>query len=545
VIPDIKRHGGSRIGDGAAAPLATGVTVAEALVAALVDHGIDTVFGVGGTHTLVLLGAIERAAGLDYVASRTEIGAAYMALGYARLSGKPAVLLTSTGPGALNVTAVLQDACWSSTPVIHLTTHVAETGFAGAVHETPQQNEILRLASKDFVEIDCNFVQERVSDAVRRATAAPAGPVTVTAPVGLWGDTPRHEGTSPVNVPLDGPPLPDLASVAEAIDGSARPLVYVGGGALKHDRGRAALRLAAALQAPIVTSYSGKTIAGWEHPQYLGPWSSESLVDELCAESDLALVLGSKLSAASTNYWNLSLPERIFRVGFAEEQHRAFPRIEEVRGDAAVVSDQLLGVVRHRSVGWATDRIPAIRDAVVTAARERAPFDMACIDAIGGSAAPVVVACETAKAGFWAMKFLRVRGEAVHVMSGYLAMGSALSMAVGMAVAGRAPVTAVLGDGGLQMSLAELATLAELDLPVTLVVIVDHAYGLLRDNSAMVGGSSALGIDLWNPDLAALCDAYGLAWVSIDTPEELAELFAVSSSAPRVALVNAAFSRQW
>jgi thiamine pyrophosphate-dependent acetolactate synthase large subunit-like protein len=544
MIAGTARQGGSRIGDVDGSTPATGDSVATALVAALVSSGIEMVFGVGGTHTLVLLGAIERAKQLRYVASRTELGAAYMAIGYARTSGKPAVLLTSTGPGALNVTAALQDACWSSVPVIHLTTHWAEQGFAGAVHETPPQNAILRLASKDLIEVDGNFVAEAVTEAVRRARSAPAGPVTLTVKVGIWADRSGQEGVTPPSGP-EPPGSSDLADVVAAIDGAARPLVYVGGGALKHDRGRAALALAEVLQAPVLTSYGGKTVAGRNHPLYLGPWSTERLVDQLCAEADLALVLGSKLSASSTNYWNLSLPEVVYRIGFAVETHRAFPRIRELRGDAAEAASALTALVRPRREGWATERIPGIRGAVLAAARGRAPQDMAFVEAMNGPNAPVLVACETAKAGFWVMKFLDVADCAAHVMSGYLAMGSALPMAVGMAAAGEMPVAAVLGDGGLQMSLAEVATLAELALPVTLVVIVDHAYGLLRDNSAAVGGSQSLGIDLWNPDFARFCDAYDLSCVDVHTPGDLAAAFAARADRPRVILVHRAFSRQW
>jgi acetolactate synthase-1/2/3 large subunit len=143
------------------------------------------------------------------------------------------------------------------------------------------------------------------------------------------------------------------------------------------------------------------------------------------------------------------------------------------------------------------------------------------------------------------MKFLDVVEHASHVMSGYLAMGSALPMAVGMSAAGGMPVTAVLGDGGLQMSLAEVATLTELALPVTVVVIVDHAYGLLRDNSAAIGGSQSLGIDLWNPDFARLCDAYELTCIDVRSPAELAAVFSTRTDVPRMVLVHRGFSRMW
>ena len=108
------------------------VPVGEATAAALTRVGGTTVFGVGGTHTVPLLGAFERRGTIDFVAARTELGAAYMAIGYARATGRPGVVLTSTGPGALNAAAALADAAWSSVPLLHLTTEVASAGFASA-----------------------------------------------------------------------------------------------------------------------------------------------------------------------------------------------------------------------------------------------------------------------------------------------------------------------------------------------------------------------------------------------------------------------------
>jgi Thiamine pyrophosphate enzyme, N-terminal TPP binding domain len=118
-------------------------TVADVVVRELVSAGVTHVFGVGGTHTLQFLRELERAPGIRYVTARTELGAAYMAVGFARASRNAAVLLTSTGPGALNVAAALQDASWSSTPVLHLTTRIGGPTFSGDVHETPGQHEIL------------------------------------------------------------------------------------------------------------------------------------------------------------------------------------------------------------------------------------------------------------------------------------------------------------------------------------------------------------------------------------------------------------------
>jgi len=167
---------------------------------------------------------------------------------------------------------------------------------------------------------------------------------------------------------------------------------------------------------------------------------------------------------------------------------------------------------------------------------------MRYLDAMG---APELFAADMSKAGFWAMKFLAARSPSVQAFSSYLAMGTALPMAIGMTVARRRPALIVVGDGGLQMSLAELATIAEQRLPVSLVVLVDGAYGMLRDNSLAVGGSEDLGLTLWNPDLAGLADSFGIPHTAVHSPDGLASILHSGGDEPRMILVSDTFPRNW
>jgi acetolactate synthase-1/2/3 large subunit len=516
-------------------------TVADELVRSLLRHGVDTIFGIGGTHTLQLLGAIERST-IRFVPARTELGAAYMAVGYARSIGRPAVVLTSTGPGALNVAGVLEDARWSSTPVVHLTTSVGGVTFAGGVHETPHQRDLLRLVSKNVVEVDLHAVNESVGSAIRIACRHPRGPVTIDVLAGHWFD-PTNVSELCVDVDDDNDDEPNLEQLVTALQASQRPILFVGGGAIRDDGGRSALELAEALGAPIVTSYQGKTIASWDHPLYLGPWSSEPAVRSLVASSDLCIVVGSKLSAMATAGWQLQLPEVSLRVGPEPRPHAAYPHLREVVGNAVDVAAALLPSIERR-VPWA--EVSAIRDEILTRSRQTHPNEMEFVAALAaGSTGARLFAADVSKADFWAMKFMASAPGASHAFSSYLAMGSGLPMAIGMAVATGDPVIALIGDGALQMSMAELATLGDIRPPVTVLVIVDHAYGILRDNCAAVGGSQKVGVDLWNPDLQALGRAYGFEVSEVADPGELSELLAVESDAPRLVLVNQHFSRDW
>ena len=118
-------------------------------------------------------------------------------------------------------------------------------------------------------------------------------------------------------------------------------------------------------------------------------------------------------------------------------------------------------------------------------------------------------------------------------------------MAIGMAVATGDGVLAVVGDGALQMSLAELAVVAERQLPVTILVIVDGAYGMLAENAAAAGGSRRLGVELWNPDLPALAHAFGFGCDEAERPADLRRLLDKATVAPRMILLTQRFTRQW
>lgn len=519
-------------------------SVAHVVVQSLVDAGITTVFGIGGTHTLNLLGELERFPEVKFVAARTELGAAYMAIGFARAARQPAVLLTSTGPGALNVTAALQDASWSSTSLIHLTTRIGGDEFAGAVHETPGQGRVLATAGKAVVDVTTHDAVPQLRRAIEMAIRHPQGPVTIQVEAGTW-----HDGVAASPVAPSPETAPDSAlltgiidTLAAAVARSARPVVFVGGGALAGDGGAAVLALATALGAPIVTSYQGKGIATWSDNLYLGPWGWEQSVQELFAEADLALVFGSKLSASGTAQWRLPLPAETYRIDIAGEHHPYYPQVRVVSADAADVASGLTKAIAPRAP-WAP-QLDDIRASVLAGATQRGPDEMACV-AAAADTAPSWVSLDMTKAGFWMLKYLPARLPSAHLFSSYLAMGTALPMAIGAAVATGQPSLAVVGDGGFQMSIAELATLAEYQLPVTVMIIVDNAYGMLRDNRVAIGDNGMLGVTLWNPDLARLAEAYGIPNHDVATADQLRSALGEPAQGPRILLVTSPFSRSW
>ncbi|HVE25473.1 MAG TPA: thiamine pyrophosphate-dependent enzyme, partial [Sporichthya sp.] len=465
----------------------------------------------------------------------------------ARATGRAAAVLTSTGPGALNALSELADARWASLPLLHVTTSIGEPTFAAAVHETPEQSDLMAMVGKACVSVG-DGAGDGVAGAVARAVALamtqPRGPVTLDLRVGTFGN-PAAPGGGPIAPEQRDLDPRELVPLAEALDAARRPVLYVGGGALRSDDGAAVRDLAALLGAPVVTSYQGKTVADWTCDGYLGPWAGEVGVQALFAEADLAVVLGAKLSASGTDAWRLPLPGPGFRVDLAPNHHRHYPDLRPITADVGAAARWLTTILKPRPA-WASERVRTLRAEVVASARERGPVEMGYVGALAAAEAlPRLLTYDMSKGAFWAEKYLPGPPGSVQAVSSYLAMGTALPMAIGMSVATGEPVLSILGDGGLQMSIAELATLAELQLPVTLVVLVDHAYGLLRDNGRLVAGSENVGVALWNPDYRKLAAAYGIECRTLAGADDLRQAMDKPAEGPRLLLLTEGFSRAW
>lgn len=519
--------------------------VSDRLVQLLHAAGVEVVFGIGGTHSLSFIGAFERDPRVRFVSARNEQGAGYMASAYARLTGRPGVIVTSTGPGALNSLSGLADARWSSLPILHLTTFADLGTFSGGIHESPAQSEVMSLVGHTSHRVVDGDVDGPFWEAWCACTERPGRVATLEVHSKVWNtpatESPRAAGPAPATPPVS------IESIVESLDDDVSVAIYVGGGVLRDDATQSMRALAEALDAPIVTSFQGKAVATWDHPLYIGPWATEEAVRELVASADVCLVFGSKLSALATGHWGLRLPAVTYWVDPAADRHGQYPDLVPIQGRSAGIAGRLLDAVAPRERGMA-HRVAAIRRRVHDAVSARAPVEVAFVRSFGeGLSGTELLSFDMNKASFWFMKYLPALADAPHSFSSYLCMGSALPYAIGLAEARPGHgVMALMGDGGFQMGITELATIAERRLPIAVTVFVDGAYGLLRDNGAIPGvrGSERLGVDLVNPDFGQLAAAFEMEYTVVEHGDELAQI-ARKVSAPTLVEVPLDFSRSW
>ena len=490
------------------------------LVAAFLDAcGVRTAFGVISIHNMPVLDAFARGNRMRFVPARGEAGALNMADGFARVSGGLGVGVTSTGVAAGNAAGSLVEARTAGSPVLHLTGQI-ERGWLdrgwGYIHEAPDQPTMLRGVSKVFFRVGApEEALAILREAVRAALTPPAGPVSVEIPIDVQSAAVGiPETLAPARIVRTRSAPADLDALAEAVAGARRPVLWLGGGARGAES--AALRLAD-MGVGIVTSTNGRGVVPESHPMTLGAFNAAPPVEEFYGTCDLLVVAGSRLRGNETLKWTLGLPERRWRVDCDPSMDgRGYTTARFVQGDAVAalgeLADRLTGRLRI-DPAFAAD-LGAVRQAAEAGLRASLGENWsAVLDAVKAHF-PVGspwVRDITLSNSIWGNRAVPLTGsrQGVHSLGG--AIGQGLPMAVGAALAepGRRTV-ALVGDGGFALNLGELATAAQEKAPVTVLLMNDGGYGVIRNiQDARYGGRRHYA-DLLTPDFAALCTSMGV-----------------------------------
>jgi thiamine pyrophosphate-dependent acetolactate synthase large subunit-like protein len=506
-------------------------TGGEVLVAALRALQVEVAFGLPGVHNLAAWKAFP-GSGVRLVGVRHEQTAGYAADGYARATGRLGVALTTTGPGAANVVAATGEAWSCHSPLLVIATDIPTTvrrpgQFRGVLHETTDQASFFRPVTKKVVRVE--RVEDLYRDVVlagRAALRAPRRPVYLEVPTDLLS-APAPE---PTEVPDVRPAVLRVLLVDDAVAAlsrAARPLIWAGGGATAAGAGAELAALAERLGAPVLSSYGGRGLLPPEHPCAVSLPPHDPAVGALWDAADVVLVVGSDLDAMNTQGFRQPQPPTLVTVDLVEPVN--YPPDVLLRADAREALERLLvelpGPPRAR--WW---EAPGQRPAM--------PF----LDALE-SALPqdAVVVADMCVAGYWYGGFGRVprpRGLAYPVGWGTLGFGFPASL--GAALSGR-PAVALVGDGGFLFGCGDLATAAQERLPVTVVLVDDGGYGMLRYDFTK-DGEAPVGTELEPPDFVAMAHAFRIAAREVPV-EQLADAVrdGIASGVPNLLVVKATY----
>jgi thiamine pyrophosphate-dependent acetolactate synthase large subunit-like protein len=530
---------------------AGGAPAGDRVVEALERLGVTLAFGLPGVHNLAIWKALSESS-ISLVGVRHEQAAVYAADGYARATGRLGVAVVTTGPGAANTLGATGEAMASGSPVLVIATDIpaairrADT-YRGSLHETRDQTAMFAPVTKTATLV---ATAAQVGDAViagaHTALAAPSGPVYLGIPTDLL----RHPAPElPAQLPeVPRPPAFDGAGLDDAvrlIAAARRPLIWAGGGALRADAGDAVGALAEKLCAPVITTYMSRGLVPPDHPWAVTGPVHAAEVGVLWDEADLVVAIGTDFDGVMTQNWLMPQPPRLVCVNVdPADATKNYAADVMLVGDAREVTQQLAAAVGARHDAEATlARLAQVR-AGVAAAVLADDAEAAGFLAVMDRALPpdAVVVADMCIPGYWLAGYRRVpRPRALAYPMGWGTLGFAFPASLGVALADTGPAVCVCGDGGFLFACGELATVAETQIPLTVVLVDDGGYGMLRYDQELAG-DEPFGVDLAGPDFAALARSFGIGASTVrgfGAEFESTLRHSVSTPAPSLIVVKA------
>jgi acetolactate synthase-1/2/3 large subunit len=511
-----------------AVPGTASMTTAEATVAALIAHGLDTIYALPGVHNDALFDALFKAADrIRTVHSRHEQGAAYMALGAALATGRTQAYSVVPGPGLLNSSAALLTAYGTNAPVLALIGNIPQAAIGrmlGHLHEIRDQAGIIERLVDFYARIHAPAqAPGLVAAAIASMRSGRPGPAALECAIDVWGQSgPAPEPPTPL------PPAPidedAIRAAAKRLGGAARPLIVAGGGA--QDAAAEVTELSRLLQAPVLAFRRGRGVLDARDPLSV----TLPLGHELWAKADAVIGIGTHLHIPF-NQWGVDDDLAVIRLDADPEEPARFqPPAVALVGDAKPILRRLIDLIPQYSQARPSRREDlAARQAKFRQELTRLGPLIGFLDAIR-AALPEdgILVEEVTQMGFAARVAYPVYRPRTYISPGYQDnLGWGFATALGVQDARRdVPVLSISGDGGFMFTASELATAIRHRIPLTTVVFADGAFGNVRRNQEERYGNRLIASDLANPDFVRYAESFGAAAERARTPPELAAALA-------------------
>jgi len=532
------------------------MTGGQAMVESLKAQGVDTVFGIISVHTLDLYDALfDSQESLRFIGGRQELGCGFMADGYARATGKPGVLLTSTGPGAADSAGALGEAYFSSSPVLEITTNV-EQEFLNegrlVTHETKDQMGMFRAITDWNAMIDqVESIPDHLMEAFQRFKTRRPRPIELEIPTDLLGQQAEVEVLGPRTLE---PPQGDPAMVERALDTllkAKRPVIFVGEEVQTLGGTEEIIRLAEMLGAPVVTGDGAKGTFPEDHPLSLGQalgkriWG-ENPLQEWLGTCDVGVVLGSALNYRTTVGVGLKLPKTIIHVLLdGEIIGKNYDTEIPIQGESRAVVRQWLDAIGSRDVERSREfksEVTAVRLEIYDSLKDQWGNELRIFEAVRDvTPRDTIFSLDPTIAANRASRCLPIYGPRTYMHPhGWSGLGFAFPAGLG-AKAGKpdSPVVCVTGDGGFQYNFQELATAAQYGIHPVVLMFNDNAWGVLKKyQNDRFGPGRNFATELVNPDFVKIFESYGFEGTKVSTLAELSRGLENAMSSGRTHLVE-------
>jgi acetolactate synthase-1/2/3 large subunit/sulfoacetaldehyde acetyltransferase len=538
------------------------MTAGQAVVESLRAEGVQYVFGIIGGTFQPITNALYNRQDIRFVSTRHEQGAAFMADGYARASGRPGACVATPGPGVTNLVTGIYAAHMGHSPVIAMSGGpIRDLVYRDASQEADHVS-IMKSITKHAMTVNkAERIPELFRHAFRIAMSGKKGPVFIDIPRDLLETRDMEVDLSPprsYRMHHRPPGDPELVRQAvETLKQAQRPLIIAGGGVKHGDASEQVAQMADLLSIPMVTTYQDADAVPNSHPLYVGSLGnnvarSSPEAAELCAQADVILAVGTRLTGLSTGYDNRSIGRnvKIIQIEIDEKEiGRFYPMVVGIQGDAGAVVQGMLDILRAEGAegggaAWPGEavalkerrrrRLEAEASSTATPLRaQRVYGEMRKV--VPPEAIMVLDAGTCPGIGFDRLEFHRPR---TLIAPGNMAgLGFAFPVALG-AKMGRpeAPVIAVHGDGGFLFNVQELETAVREKIATVTIVMNNNEWGSEKLQQLRNYPGQLVGTEMTNPRLDKLAELFGARGFYVERAEEMGEALkeALASDLPSI-----------
>ncbi len=527
---------------------------ADLLVHLLVRQGVEVVAGIPGGAILPVYDALARDGRIRHVLARHEQGACFMAQGYARASGRPGVCIASSGPGATNLVTALADAMLDSIPVIAITGQVPRAMIGTDAFQEVDTLGLARPITKHcFMARSADELAAIVPEAFRIATSGRPGPVLIDIPKDVQNEVADLPAWPAVGS-ADARHAPDddaIGAAAAMINAAGQPVLYLGGGIIHS--GAAALAVSLAEKADLPTTMTLMALGAMpvDHPLSLGMLGmhGERATNFALEQCDLLIAVGARFDDRATGKVAAFCPSaKIIHIDIdaAELGKIKTPQVP-IAADAKLALEALLPLVAPRSNAPWRERIDALRRSHPPHRPDlddpRSHFGLirAVADSLSAIDPQTIVSTDVGQHQMWVAQAFPLNRPRQWLTSGGLGtMGFGLPAAMGAALAEpERTVVCFSGDGSLLMNIQELATAAEENLNVKVVLMNNDSLGLVHQQQTMFYGQRIYASRYRTTvDFPTLARGFGVAAVDLDTADDPRAALAAALALPGPVLIH-------
>ncbi len=511
----------------------TKITGGEVVYRTLKANGIDSVFGLLGGSMLELYDAMHQGGAIAYVGARDERAAGHMADAWARMTGKPGVVLgAQAGPGVVNLVTAVAEAHLAYSPMVVIAGAITRADQAkDTFQEVDQVALFAPIAKRSVMVTDQVRLGPMLEDAIRLANSGRRGPVVLHVPRDLFLAEVPSVDPKPVNIARPGPAAPaDVAAIAEMLSSAKRPVIFAGGG-FKWGKGRDALTaLVDKLQIPLVAPTGHADVMRHGHPWFAGQGGPRGnrVAARLTKVADVLVVLGARLGFNSTFHSNdyVGVDSRIAQVDIeASDVGRYFPAEIAAQGDARLTAEALRPLSARPNCDEWREAFRSDMDSLLAERAEEAKIATlpmhprrALAEIRATLPENAIVTLDTGNTCLQAAdRLAHYAPLSLITPLDFGLVGFGLAAAIGAkAAAPDRPVVAIMGDGAIGYTMIEIQTAVSHKLPIVIIVLDNEAWGAEKAYQQEFYGGRLLGAEIASPRFdrfATSCGGKGI-WVA-------------------------------